>query len=308
MILVAVATALLGVGVASLAFVGDGRDADPVAARRRPTTTTAPPTTTTIPPATTTTTTPPPPPPPAPSTAGDPATLAAQIATIETAIRTPTTPLEHLAGWGHAQQVSYRTLSDNPTWMDAVLARVPPDLHPAVRANTAANHSLRALSKRPRTELPKAWRIVAPASAIELLGYYKAAEGEFGVPWNYLAAIHLVETRMGRIRGVSSAGAQGPMQFMPQTWAAYGEGDIQSNKDSIRAAARYLKANNAPADLRSAVWNYNHSYHYVDAVQGYANEMARDERAYFAYHGWQVYYWTVNGDVLLHEGWASPGY
>jgi len=68
--------------------------------------------------------------------------------------------------------------------------------------------------------------IVAPPPADELLGHYRAAGDEFGVDWTYLAAIHLVETRMGRIRGTSTAGAHGPMQFMPATWDAYGEGDV----------------------------------------------------------------------------------
>ncbi len=35
------------------------------------------------------------------------------------------------------------------------------------------------------------------------------------MPWYYLAAINLIETRMGRIDGLSTAGAQGPMQFLP---------------------------------------------------------------------------------------------
>ena len=128
---------------------------------------------------------------------------------------------------------------------------------------------------------------------------------EFGVPWGYLAAVHLVETRMGRIRGESSAGAQGPMQFLPSTWAAYGEGDINSNKDSIRAAARYLKRNGAPGDMRNALWNYNHSFLYVDAVTEYAKQMLAAERAFFGYHHWQVYYRTTNGDVLLPVGYGA---
>ena len=126
------------------------------------------------------------------------------------------------------------------------------------------------------------------------------------MPWPYLAAVHFVETRMGRIRGESSAGAQGPMQFLPKTWAAYGEGDINSNKDSIRTAARYLKRNGAPADMRNALWNYNHSYLYVDAVTIYAEQMRENERAYFGYYHWQVYYRTTNGDVLLPEGYGTP--
>ena len=82
---------------------------------------------------------------------------------------------------------------------------------------------------------------MAPAPAAELEGYYKEASQATGVPWPVLAAVHLVETRMGRIRGESSAGAQGPMQFLPSTWAAYGQGDINSNHDAIMTAARYLQ-------------------------------------------------------------------
>jgi membrane-bound lytic murein transglycosylase B len=50
------------------------------------------------------------------------------------------------------------------------------------------------------------------------LAAYQAAEAKLAVSWEYLAAIHLVETGLGRIRGTSSAGAQGPMQFLPSTW------------------------------------------------------------------------------------------
>src|SRR3546814_13420666 len=85
-----------------------------------------------------------------------------------------------------------------------------------------------------------AWRIVAPPPAEELLAHYQAAEAEFGVPWEILAAVNLVETGMGRIRGVSVAGAQGPMQFMPATWAAFGHGgDVNDYRDAIMGAARH---------------------------------------------------------------------
>lgn len=110
---------------------------------------------------------------------------------------------------------------------------------------------------------------------------------------------------MGRIRGTSEAGAQGPMQFMPSTWAAYGEGDINSNRDSIAAAARYLQRNGAPGDMRRALYRYNNDYRYVDAVTIYAERMRADERAFWGYYQWQVYYVTMNGDVWLPEGYGS---
>jgi membrane-bound lytic murein transglycosylase B len=236
----------------------------------------------------------------------DPATaLAMRLVTAETAIRNPSTPPAQIVGHAAVQQDSYRELASQPEWVDQVLTASPPSLHGAIRANLLAAQKLRQLSPPKKPAPPEDWRIVAAAPADELQKYYREAETEFGVPWQYLAAVHLVETRMGRIRGASSAGALGPMQFLPSTWEAYGEGDINSNRDSIRAAARYLKRNGAPGDMRNALWNYNHSYLYVDAVTAYAEQMRADERTYLGYYNWRVYYRTTNGDVLLPEGYPE---
>ena len=43
-----------------------------------------------------------------------------------------------------------------------------------------------------------------------LLGYFQEAERRFDVEWEVLAAVMLIETRMGRIRSRSSAGRPGP--------------------------------------------------------------------------------------------------
>ena len=235
---------------------------------------------------------------------GDPATVAAALATSEAAIRDPATPPADLEGQGRAQQVAYRQLAAHPEWLAEVVGRVPPALQATVRANAGAGAELRALTA-PRPALPP-WRIVAPAPADELLGYYKAAQARIGVPWTYLAAIHLVETRMGRIRGTSTSGAQGPMQFLPATWGQYGAGgDINSNGDAILAAARLLAHNGAPADMANALFAYNRSQHYVNAVTAYAGQMAGNERAYFGYYQWQVYYRLADGDRLLPVGYGS---
>ena len=140
----------------------------------------------------------------------------------------------------------------------------------------------------------------------ELLTYYHEAETKFGVPWYFLASINLIETRMGRIRGDSSAGAQGPMQFIPSTWAAYGEGDVNSYRDSILAAGRYLKAAGAPGDMGKALYAYNHDARYVSAVTGYGEVMRADPAAYRGYYGWQVYYPTADGPILMPPGWTKP--
>jgi membrane-bound lytic murein transglycosylase B len=241
-----------------------------------------------------------------PVAAADDAGLASQIRVAEAAIADPATPAADLARQGHIQQVAYRALVNQPQRLEAVIGFLDPALRPVVQDNVSAGAKLRAMIKEPKTALPP-WRVVAPAPADELLADYHAAESEIGVPWQYLAAINLVETRMGRIRGNSDAGAQGPMQFLPATFAQYGNGgDIQSNHDSIFAAARLLKHNGAPGDIRNAIYNYNHDQRYVDAVLLYAGRMASSPRAFYGYHRWQVYYVTTAGDVWLPEGYVGP--
>jgi hypothetical protein len=235
---------------------------------------------------------------------GSPTTVAEALAKAEPAIRNPATPAAELERHGRAQQVAYRQLAIHPEWLPQVLNRLPDDMRGVVEANTGAGIELRAVTK-PQATLPP-WRIVEPAPADELLGYYKAAEAGVGAPWRYLAAIHLVETRMGRIRGDSTAGAQGPMQFIPSTWQQYGDGgDINSNRDAILAAARLLVRNGAPGDMANALFNYNRSQRYVKAVTAYAEQMGGDEQAYFGYYHWQVYYRMAEGDRLLPVGYGT---
>lgn len=239
-----------------------------------------------------------------PAAANDQAALATQLAMVELAIRDPKVGDPELAWIGHLQQLDYSRLQDYPEWKDAVLAALPGETRAAVNGSLEAGKQLRLLSGPIPKSLPD-WKIVQPASIDDLLGFYKEAEAEFGVPWYYLASIHLVETRMGRIRGLSSAGAQGPMQFIPSTWARYGSGDINSDHDSILAAARYLRAAGAPDNMSKALFAYNHSQAYVNALTLYAEVMKGDPAAYRGYHGWQVYYPTIDGPVLLPVGWIK---
>ena len=239
-----------------------------------------------------------------PAVAADPVAIAAQVATAERAVRDHGLTGATLAWMGHLQQRAYRAVAARPEWHDAFLTAVPADLRGVATANLDATADLRA-TVVPGPDLPSAWRIVAPAPMEDLARYYREAEADFGVPWSYLAAIHLVETRMGRIRGTSVAGAQGPMQFMPGTWAAYGEGDVNSDRDAIRAAARYLRANGAPANMANALFRYNNSQRYVRAVTAYAEVMRAEPDALRGYYNWQVYYLTTKGDILLPVGYGS---
>ena len=125
----------------------------------------------------------------------------------------------------------------------------------------------------------------------KLRSYYAEAESRYGVGASYLASINFIESNFGRINGPSSAGAQGPMQFLPSTWTEYGQGgNINDPHDAVLAAARYLARNGAPVNMRNAIWHYNNDFDYVDSVEFFA-------RAYRTDPGWldRMYYWNTTG-------------
>src|SRR5918994_1525762 len=114
-----------------------------------------------------------------------------------------------------------------------------------------------------------------------LLPIYRAASERYGIPWEILAAINAMETEYGRNLAVSSAGARGWMQFMPGTWATYGvdanrdgRRDPNDPVDAIFAAARYLRAAGAPADMGAALYAYNHAHWYVRGVVARARSIS----------------------------------
>ncbi len=174
---------------------------------------------------------------PAVRLASGPGELARRVVAAEATTRDPDTAPAELSAAAFEAQVLYRQLSVRPAWQAEVFDAVGDDLRPVVEAHVTAATRLRAMHTSLSDTLP-AWRIVEPAAADELLSHHREAEDTFGVAWEVLAAVNLVETRMGRIRGVSTAGAQGPMQFMPATWDAFGEGDVNDPHDAIMAAAR----------------------------------------------------------------------
>jgi hypothetical protein len=139
-------------------------------------------------------------------------------------------------------------------------------------------------------------RLGPPPPATRLLEWYREAQRRFGIRWQLLAAVNFVESAFGKVRNASGAGAQGPMQFEPATWRAYGlGGNINDPHDAILGAANYLSASDGVHHERDALYRYNHSPRYVDAVARYANRIARDRHAFFHYYSWQVYFRTPAG-------------
>jgi hypothetical protein len=115
----------------------------------------------------------------------------------------------------------------------------------------------------------------------DLLVLYQRAAAERcpGLPWTVVAAIGRVETNHGRNVAVSSAGALGPMQFMPPSWRAFGidadgdgVADVMNPVDAVHSAAVYLCRHGGgnPATLRDAIFAYNRAGWYVDLVLGHA--------------------------------------
>jgi cell wall-associated NlpC family hydrolase len=126
---------------------------------------------------------------------------------------------------------------------------------------------------------------VAPGAAVPpawLLLYQQAATTCPGLPWSVLAAVGTVETGSGQSRapgvwsGANPAGAEGPMQFEPATFAAYatvGPDGVRPASpydpiDAVYTAAALLCADGAgsAAALRSAIADYNQSDAYVNTV------------------------------------------
>ena len=153
-------------------------------------------------------------------------------------------------------------------------------LAPLLLVGAAGAHTVVG-TRRPSEPMSPSTVPVADVGSADtwIAGARAAASTCPGLPVTVLLAIADVETGRGRRTGASPAGALGPMQFLPATWAAYGadgdgdgRADVTNPTDALHGAARLLCANGAadPARLRSAVWNYNHSPEYVDRVLGLA--------------------------------------
>ncbi|MER6145409.1 bifunctional lytic transglycosylase/C40 family peptidase [Streptomyces sparsogenes] len=123
-----------------------------------------------------------------------------------------------------------------------------------------------------------------PPAMLDL--YQRAAPECPGLSWSILAAIGKAETDHGRHPTMkSTAGAVGPMQFLPSTFKIYAHPVPPGGKrpptpwdpvDAVFAAARLLCANGAKhgKNLKRAIYAYNHSHAYVADVLRIARRYA----------------------------------
>ena len=202
-------------------------------------------------------------------------------------------------------QLLYRQLARTPAWRAGGAPPRAERYRADLDAHLTARRSLRSVLTTLSDEVP-AWEIIEPAPTADLLRFYREGERTYGVPWEMLAAINLVETGFGKIRGLSTAGAQGPMQFIPSTWAAYGEGDINDPHDAILAAARYLAANGGDTDagIENALYRYNN---HERVRRGHPSRTPRSSSATRGRSRglvrWQIVYLSTIGDLWLPIGY-----
>jgi membrane-bound lytic murein transglycosylase B len=208
-------------------------------------------------------------------------------------------PPRDVALWALHQQRIHLLLTGRPALSRKVLARLPGRPAAHLRATIRARRGLGKIT--PLT--PGRYRTGAPLPPRELLAHYRTAQRRFGVPWPVLAAVNFVESAFNKLRNNSAAGAQGPMQFIPSTWDAYGMGgDVHDPHDAIMGAANYLSASGAPGDLTGALYAYNPSDLYVRAVLAYSSRIRRDPNAFLSYYSWQVFVRMPDGGTRRLTG------
>jgi hypothetical protein len=195
----------------------------------------------------------------------------------------------------------YRLLRVNDALARAVFRLLPSGLAREARAVVGAGRDLRRITPALKARTIRTKR---PLPVGVLLRHYRDAERRFRVPWQVLAAVNFSESAFGKIRTDSAAGAQGPMQFMPATWRAYGlGGNVHDDRDAIIGAANYLRQSGAPRQMRRALLAYNHSSAYVDSILRYTELIRRDPRNLYVFYGWQLFVRTEKGDLRL----TGPG-
>jgi hypothetical protein len=204
--------------------------------------------------------------------------------------------------WHFASTYQARQDAFAPSWATASLSSkpaptpIPTDSPAKVQTASVTTSTPPPLSQTPPTPAVQTQAQTVPAPPVTMdqqlvaqtlsshglnpvfASLYLESQADTGTPWELIAAVHKVETNQaGNTDRTSSAGATGPMQFLPATFDSYampGYPDVTSVQDAILAAGRYLAANGAArGDYSDAVYHYNHSWDYVDRVLAIADNL-----------------------------------
>jgi membrane-bound lytic murein transglycosylase B len=187
--------------------------------------------------------------------------------------------------------VTYRSPARaDASWVDVAAKQIAPTPKPAApkaraiatetNTETTAGATLTAASDTMTTAV--AAKLSAAGLKPDYAANYLDVQTKTGTPWQLLAAVHKVETgQRGDTAVKSYAGATGPMQFMPRTFAHYamdGDGDgvkqITDLDDALLSAGNYLRAGGADkGKYNTALYNYNHSNAYVNKVLSIARKL-----------------------------------
>jgi hypothetical protein len=188
--------------------------------------------------------------------------------------------------------------------VDQAVSRKLGLVHQVAALISAPGRTITALTASVRQVLGRSAKLVSlrdhsqpvvPTAASHITSYlqlFQASAARYcpSLSWTVLAAIGQIESNDGQDVGPSSAGALGPMQFLPSTWAEWGiDGfgpagtpDIMNPFDAVPSAARMLCSAGAStgtqAGLRSAIFAYNHADWYVNEVLALAAQYAAEYR------------------------------
>lgn len=240
----------------------------------------------------------------------DPASVADTLSTVRPAQRAAAAEWDgqrpvpdDLAGFALTEQTLVFALADSKRLRARVLPRLPAAERAGVRDEVRAQVDLAELAKGWPVKSAGEYRTGTAEDATALWRYYGRGKRRFGVRRATLAAVNLVESSLNRLRSDSVAGAQGPMQFIRPTWKAYGlGGDVHDPRDAILGAANYLHANGAPDDTAGALYHYNPSGLYVDAVRRLARHM-RTAAAFRVFYARSLF---VRGPKGTHRRLTGP--
>lgn len=233
----------------------------------------------------------------------NPLGLAQQLAQVESALGANNP--EQLGTLAHRQQVLFRHWARQLDWDRAVLALLPKELRARARLQVQARREFLAMHRgqRPRRNYPLGGSglLPQPKNYWPYINRPSKPRALTGPPWP--------PSTWWKPAWVGCKGSRwwGPgdrCNFYP----APGRNQALARAPSIIPAMQSLPppatwCTGGRTNLARAIWGYNNSWHYVRAVQAYANLMRTNPSQFQAFHSWQIHFASPVGDLWLPEGY-----